>query len=138
MKRSELKKLIKPIVKECVQETLLKEGLLSNIVSEVARGLGNQEVIREMKEEQPRQMPVDNSARLDEMRERRKGLLDSIGKDAFNGVDLFEGTAPIRDSGNPSPTAQANPMHGQDPGDPGVDISGILSVGGNKWKALLG
>ena len=138
MKRSELKKLIKPIVKECVQETLLKEGLLSNIVSEVARGLGNQEVIREMKEEQPRQMPVDNSARLDEMRERRKGLLDSIGKDAYNGVDLFEGTSPIRDSGNPSPMAQASPMYGQDPGDPGVDISGILSVGGNKWKALLG
>ena len=138
MKRSELKKLIKPIVKECVQETLLKEGLLSNIVSEVARGLGNQEVIREMKEEQPRQMPVDNSARLDEMRERRKGLLDAIGKDAFNGIDLFEGTAPIRDSGNPSPAAQASSMHGQDPDDAGVDISGILSVGGNKWKALLG
>jgi len=138
MKRSELKKLIKPIVKECVQEALLKEGLLSSIVSEVARGLGNQEIIQEMKEEQPRQMPVDNSARLDEMRERRKGLLDSIGKDAYNGVDLFEGTSPIRDSGNPSPAAQASSMYGQDPGDPGVDISGILSVGGNKWKALLG
>jgi hypothetical protein len=138
MKRSELKKLIKPIVRECVQETLLKEGLLSNIVSEVARGLGNQEVIREMKEERPRQMPADNSARLDEMRERRKGLLDAIGKDAFNGIDLFEGTSPIRDSGNPSPTAQASPMHGQDPDDPGIDISGILAVGGKNWKALLG
>ena len=138
MKRSELKKLIKPIVRECVQEALLKEGLLSNIVSEVARGLGNQEVIREMKEERPRQVPVDNSARLDEMREKRKGLLDAIGKEAFNGVDLFEGTNPIRDSGNPSPTAQASPMHGQDPDDPGIDISGILAVGGKNWKALMG
>jgi len=137
MKRSELKKLIKPIVKECVQEALLKEGLLSSIVSEVARGLGNQEVIREMKEEQPRQMPVDNSARLDEMKKKRKELLDSIGKDAFNGVDLFEGTAPIRDAGNPSPSAQASPMHGQDPDDAGVDISGILSLGGKNWKAFL-
>ena len=27
MKRSELKKMIKPLVKECVQEVLLKEGL---------------------------------------------------------------------------------------------------------------
>ncbi len=138
MKRSELKKLIKPIVRECVQEALLKEGLLSNIVSEVARGLGNQEVIREMKEERPRQVPVDNSARLDEMRERRKGLLDAIGKDAFNGIDLFEGTNPIRDSWNPSPTAQASLMHGQDPDDPGIDISGILAVGGKNWKALMG
>jgi len=138
MKRSELKKLIEPIVKECVQETLLKEGLLSSIVSEVARGLGNQEVIREMKEERPRQRATDNSVMLEEMKKRREGLLDSIGKDAYNGVDLFEGTSPIRDSGNPSPAAQASPMYGQDPGDPGVDISGILSVGGNKWKALLG
>ena len=138
MKRSELKKLIEPIVKECVQETLLKEGLLSNIVSEVARGLGNQEIIREMKEERPRQRATDNSVMLEEMKKRREGLLDSIGKDAYNGVDLFEGTSPIRDSGNPSPAAQASSMYGQDPGDPGVDISGILSVGGNKWKALLG
>ena len=42
MKRSELKKLIKPIVKECVQETILNDGLLSSIVSEVAQGMGNQ------------------------------------------------------------------------------------------------
>ena len=138
MKRAELKKIIKPMVRECVQETLLKEGLLSNIVAEVAQGLGNQEIIQEMKEEQPRQMSVDNSVRLDEMKKKRKDILDSIGKDAFNGVDLFEGTAPIRDSGNPSPAAQSNPMHGQEPDDPGVDISGILSVGGNKWKTLMG
>ena len=138
MKRAELKKLIKPMVRECVQETLLKEGLLSNIVAEVAQGLGNQEVIREIKEERPRQASPDNSARLEEIKKERKQLLDAIGKDAYNGVDLFEGTNPIRDSGNPSPTAQASPMHGQEPDDPGVDISGILSVGGKNWKALLG
>ena len=138
MKRAELKKLIKPMVRECVQETLLKEGLLSNIVAEVAQGLGNQEVIREMKEGRPRQRSVDNSARIEEMRGQRKQLLDAIGKDAYNGVDLFEGTSPIRDSGSPSPSAQASPMHGQEPDDPGVDISGILAVGGKNWKALLG
>tara|TARA_R110001592_G_scaffold61575_4_gene187659 strand:- start:405 stop:821 length:417 start_codon:yes stop_codon:yes gene_type:complete len=138
MKRAELKKLIKPMVRECVQETLLKEGLLSNIVAEVAQGLGNQEVIREIKEERPRLASPDNSSRLEEIKRERKQLLDAIGKDAYNGVDLFEGTNPIRDSGNPSPTAQASPMHGQEPDDPGVDISGILSVGGKNWKALLG
>ena len=138
MKRAELKKLIKPMVRECVQEALLKEGLLSNIVAEVAQGLSNQEVIREIKEERPRQASPDNSAKLEEIKRERKQLLDAIGKDAYNGVDLFEGTNPIRDSGNPSPTAQASPMHGQEPDDPGVDISGILSVGGKNWKALLG
>ena len=40
MKKSDLKRLIKPIVEECVKEIILeKQGLLSNIVSEVAQGL---------------------------------------------------------------------------------------------------
>ena len=136
MKRSELKKLIKPIVKECVQETLLKEGLLSNIVSEVARGLGNQEVIREMKEERPRQRATDNSAVLEEMRKRKKELLDSIGKDAYNGVNLFEGTAPS--APELAGRQAASPLANVDPGDAGVDISGIMALGGKNWKALMG
>ena len=39
MKKAELKKVIKPLVKECIHEVLLEEGLLSNVVSEVAKGL---------------------------------------------------------------------------------------------------
>ena len=39
MKKSDLKKVIKPLVKECIHEVLLEEGLLSNIVSEVAIGM---------------------------------------------------------------------------------------------------
>ena len=39
MKKDELKKLIKPLVKECIHEVLLEEGLLSSIVSEVAKGM---------------------------------------------------------------------------------------------------
>ena len=38
MKKSELKTLIKPLVKECIHEVLLEEGLLSNVVAEVAKG----------------------------------------------------------------------------------------------------
>ena len=39
MKKSDLRRLLKPLVKECVRETLLDEGLLSTIVSEVVRGV---------------------------------------------------------------------------------------------------
>ena len=40
MKKSEIKKIIKPIVKECINELLLqKEGVLAAVVSEVSRGL---------------------------------------------------------------------------------------------------
>ena len=138
MKRSELKRIIQPLVKECVQETLLESGLLSSIVSEVAQGLGGGQVITEQKTiEAPRTRDVEN-IRLKETKRQRKELLDAIGKDAYNGVDLFEGTSPIRDSGTPSPSAQASPMYGQDPNDAGVDISGILALGGKNWKTLVG
>mgnify|MGYP001364076612 FL=1 len=139
MKRSELKKMIKPIVKECVHETILNDGLLSNIISEVASGLGNQFII-ENKETVVPQETNENSVRMKQLKESqrasRKKLLDEIGKDAFNGVDLFEGTSPIRDNGTPSATSQASPLSGQDPNDAGVDISGIMALGGKNWKTL--
>jgi len=139
MKRTELKKLIKPLVKECVQETILNDGLLSNIVSEVMQGMGNQFLV-ENKEQVVPTMSNENSVQMEQLKERqnetRKRLLDEIGKDAYNGVDLFEGTTPIRDSGQPSLTAQASPMSGQDPDDAGVDISSIVALGGKNWKAL--
>ena len=37
MKKNDLKQLIKPLVKECIHEVLLEEGLLSNVVAEVAK-----------------------------------------------------------------------------------------------------
>ena len=139
MKRSELKKMIKPIVKECVHETILNDGLLSNIISEVASGLGNQFII-ENKEAIVPQETNENSVRMEQLKESqrasRKKLLDEIGKDAFNGVDLFEGTTPIRDNGTPSATSQADPLSGRDPDDAGVDISGIMALGGKNWKTL--
>ena len=139
MKRSELKKMIKPIVKECVHETILNDGLLSNIISEVASGLGNQFII-ENKETVVPQETNENSVRMEQLKESqrasRKKLLDEIGKNSFNGVDLFEGTTPIRDSGTPSATSQASPLSGQDPNDAGVDISGIMALGGKNWKTL--
>ena len=68
--------------------------------------------------------------------EQKRKMLDAIGRDAYNGVDLFEGTTPIRDNGDPSATSQADPLSGRDPDDAGVDISGIVALGGKNWKAL--
>ena len=39
MKKNDLKRMLKPLIKECVQEMILEEGLLKNIVSEVASGM---------------------------------------------------------------------------------------------------
>jgi hypothetical protein len=144
MKRSELKKLIKPLVKECVQETLLNEGLLSNIVSEVAQGMGNQflvenkeEVVPAMSNENSVQMEAMRAQRKDQIMESKKKLLDAIGKDAYGGIDIFEGTTPAPPQRSLEHAA-ANPLGDVESGDSGVDISGIMALGGKNWKALMG
>ena len=136
MKRADLKKLIKPLVKECINEVLLEEGLLSSVISEVAKGLqGN--VITEQRKPEPTFKPApprrNNNAALLKQKEQ---LLNSIGKDSFNGVNIFEGTTPA--ASEPSgPAAMASPLSDQDPSDPGVDISGIVALGGSAWSQLI-
>ena len=136
MKRSELKNIIKPLVKECITEALLEEGLLSNVISEVMKGMSP--VITEAVPA-PERTPVIQEARRErtvQAKENRKKLLDAIGKESFGGVDLFEGTSPA--PGQQSPESQAaSPLGNVAPGDPGVDISKIVGIGGHKWKSLM-
>ena len=47
MKKSELKKLIKPIVEECVRDVLFKQGVLSSVVSEVMIGMSSKQPLVE-------------------------------------------------------------------------------------------
>jgi len=132
MKKSDLKELIKPLVKECIHEVLLEEGLLSNVVSEVAKGLQTVPVIKEQVEarpEQPAPMPRDYSA-------NRQKLMDAIGNDAYNGVNLFEGTQPTRDAGGPPTPAKAGSVDLGDPRDAGVDISSIVGGANRMWEAM--
>ena len=128
MKKSELKKLIKPLVKECIHEVLLEEGLLSNVVSEVTKGLQSAPVI---KEHAP--APVERQAPPPrDYSENRKKLMDAIGNDAYNGVDLFEGTTPA-----PAQQEQAaGAVDLGDPGDAGVDISSIMGTSSKIWESM--
>ena len=137
MKKNDLKKLIKPLVKECIHEVLLEEGLLSNVVAEVAKGLqGNLVVETKQKQDkslfnenlQMKRKSNDSTAKL---LEHRKKLMDSIGGDAYNGVNLFEGTEPI---------SKSEPKQGHsdlgDPRDSGVDISSLVGNASQIWKAI--
>ena len=138
MKRSELKNIIKPLVKECITETLIEEGLLSSVVSEVVKGMSP--VITESSaapiQDNSRQIRETRRRMTQEMKENRKQLLDSIGSDAYGGVDLFEGTQPA--APDMSAAQAASPLANKDPSDAGVDISNIVALSGKNWKALIG
>ena len=137
MKKSELKN----IIKECIKEILFEEGVLSNLVAEVAFGITKaQGTLVEA-------APVkQNTAALAESREqeaeqRRKKLLetkrkmiDAIGNSKMSNV--FEGTEPLRQGGSPGDSPGQGPMSGRDPNDAGIDISGLFSIAGAKWDAL--
>lgn len=149
MKKSDLKKTLKPIIEECVRETLYESGLLSSIISEVVQGvMSGQEVLRENSEPQPRssvqskeaQQVVENkrtAEKKSQLKNQKKKLLDSIGKQAYNGVDLFEGTTPLKSGGKPSAGAPTQgPFSGVDPADPGVNIDKLTESLGGVWKKL--
>ena len=132
MKKTELKRLIKPLVKECIQEVLLEEGLLSNVVSEVVKGMRTETII-EREEPQPPQTDLGKIARDSRLKmdAHRSELMESIGKDAYNGVNLFENTDPI---------SHKEPVKGHanlgNPNDAGVDISSFLGNSKAIWQAL--
>ena len=134
MKRQELKRVLKPIIKECVQELLLKEGLLSNIVSEVVTGMNN--VITESK---PQKKPQQSDPAIAKRKisEARRRMADAIGKGAYGGVNLFEGTEPLSSAGSPANDAQpTSPLANVSPNDPGVDISSLFGSMGAVWNKL--
>ena len=142
MKKSEFKKLIKPIVQECIKESLLEDGLISGIIAEVVKGMSSQTIV-EAKAPEPKVDPVKERMKANafskeqsgKLREHKRKLMSAIGGDAYNGVNLFEGTTPAPAQG--SPTAQASPMSGQAPADPGVDISNLFGSVGKNWNAHM-
>ena len=141
MKKSELKTILKPLIKECIKEVIFEDGVLSSLISEVVRGTNNTQIVTEAKVEQKDQQLLEEQQQKrqeevkSKIRETKKKMLDAIGKESFNGVNLFEGTDPLTSGGSPGSTAPAqSPLSTYAPDDAGVDISSIFS---SKWKNLV-
>ena len=136
MKKSELKNLIK----ECVKEVLFEEGILSNLVAEIAFGISKAQNTlvesapkvntRELQEAREQQ---EESRRI-KMLETKRRMLDAMGNSKMSNV--FEGTEPLREGGTPDAVSAQGPMSARDPNDAGIDISGLFSLAGQKWNAL--
>ena len=142
MNKAQLKFLIKPVVKECIQEVLIEEGLLTEVVSQVAAGMSKQPIVENKPKKKNNnlfnedlQMQRKSREANKKLQEHRRKLLDSIGQGAYNGVDLFEGTEPMRESASPGASNRPNVL-GDDPTDAGVDISSIMGNAGKIWQAI--
>ena len=142
MKKSELKKILKPLVTECIRESLLEEGLISGIITEVVKGMGAptttvtppNPVADPLKERMRRNaFKQEQSQKIQEHKAKLRAAIG--GNQTFNGVDLFEGTTPM--SAEASPQQQASPLAGQAPGDAGVDITNLFGSVGRHWNAHM-
>jgi len=134
MKKSDLKQLIKPLVKECIHEVLIEEGLLSNVVAEVAKGMQGNLVVETQRPAQPRedlQMVRKSREANTKLQEHRRKMMDSVGRDAYNGVNVFENVEPMKHS-----EPQAGSADLGNPNDSGVDISALLGDASKIWQAM--
>ena len=135
MNKKELKQILRPLIKECIREVIFEDGTLSTIISEVVQGVG--QPIVETKQRLPKkQQPkyeTDEQAKA-RLIAKRKKMMDAIGGDAYNGVNLFEGTTPP-----PAPQQEGQgALSGIDPQDPGVDISSIMNKSSAIWSKMAG
>ena len=139
MKKSQLKRVIKPIVEECISEVLLEKGLLSSIISEVVKGIQplqqspmqQRPVMQENKLMQQQRQELQEQ-KYEMMKAQKRKLLDAAGF----GVDVFSGTQPIEEAADPS-NGQAGALSGVAPNDAGVDIAGIMAVANRDWSKMI-
>ena len=139
MKKSQLKRVIKPIVEECINEVLLEKGLLSSIISEVVKGIQplqqspmqQRPVMQENKLMQQQRQELQEQ-KYEMMKEQKRKLLDAAGF----GVDVFSGTEPIEEAADPS-NGQAGALSGVAPNDAGVNIEGIMAVANRDWSKMI-
>jgi len=134
MKKNELKNMLKPLIKECIKECIFEEGVLSGIITEVAKGMANQRIVTEgltvtKNNPDPEELQKKAETLETQRQERIKRLNESI---SFGDADVFEGTKEILPEGN-----QHSPLAGTPPDDAGVDISGIMNIANGKWKHLI-
>jgi hypothetical protein len=140
MNRKDFKRILKPLIKECIKEVMFEEGVLSTVITEVVKGTQTVNKSRPTAQmEQKQEINFKNQRELLEERrkaglEQKRKLLDATG---FDGIDIFEGTTPLTESGNPSNNQSPQGLFpGMSADDAGVDISKIMNLGGRNWKKL--
>jgi len=138
MNSNDLKKTLRPLVKQLVKEAMQEE--LSTVISEIIKQTSSTQIVEQRQQAQPvinKQLQEQRAAEKQKQIEERRKRLEEFSKNSFGGLNLFEGTTPApppRDTGAAA-EAVASPLAGVDPSDSGVDISGLLRMTGG-WKQI--
>ena len=119
-----IKETLKPLIKECIKEVLMEEGL-GKMLSEsktAEQSAPKKQVIK--------QEPISES---NQQLENRKKLASEIGKSGYLNTkfDPFSGTKALTES-QASGTGAA-----KDLSDPGIDVGNLISGNKNVWKTLV-
>ena len=132
MNKNELKHILKPLIKKCIKEVLLEEGVLSGVISEVVTGLKSGGTLNESKKSpSPQLAPPKKNKQNPRLLQARKKLMEAVGKNAYNDINLFEGTDPLRSEA----PAGSGALSDTDPKDPGIDIS--IIPGAENWSKMI-
>ena len=129
-KKDQLKTLFKPIIKECIKELILEQGVLSTMIAEInkanSRTPQKQQVVETVQKEQN---VAVKKAKIDEAKRK---IYSALGSDNYS--NIFEGVEPLSatDAGVTAPSH--SPLSGRDPSDAGVDITSIPGM--RMWKTL--
>lgn len=127
MDKNSLKKVIKPLIKECLKEVLVEEGLVKLIKEYNSTGQEKQVVknapestdfIRKLKEESKKNQQVNQEKNKETLNEKLNATVATLG---FN---PFSGTQPAPDDGEVQ--------------DSGVNIDNLISKNQNSWSKRLG
>jgi len=135
MNKSDLKKMLKPLIIECIREVIFEEGILSGLITEVVQGLGNVNAAPQMQQIAQPTTPKkqQQSQSLIEAKNQLKEVKDSLQK-ATGLHGIFEGTKPIPSSGG-GKSNKYGALRDKDPSDAGVNIDGLLKATGG-WSHL--
>ncbi len=136
MNKKELKKVLKPLIKECIKEVMFEDGTLSSIIAEVMKGTQQvhaQPIVEQQQYQQPTTRLETEEEANARLAAKRKTLMDSIGNDAYNGINLFEGTTPAP---APAQSTGQGALGGVAPNDPGVDITKLMNKTSAIWAKM--
>lgn len=138
-KVQEMKKIIKPLVKECIKEILYEEGVMKLVQENIHKQniIPHKEVSQENYISKERQFMEKNTQNPKiSLQEAKKKLLKEI---AMTGFDPFAGTLPVDDN-----SSEENQINGEDllpeskvlPGiqGSGIDISRLMGANKKSWN----